>query len=47
MGNFKSNSWIVWLVTGITCLILEHNWVGAFCILMALGQIDAHDEADN
>ena len=47
MGKSKSRSWIVWLVTGITCLVLSHNWVGAFCILMALGQSNAHDEANN
>jgi hypothetical protein len=47
MGKSKSRSWIVWLVTGITCLVLSHNWVGAICILMALGQSNAHDEANN
>ena len=47
MGIMKNHRWVVLMVTGVTCLILEHNWVGAICILMALGQSDAHDEAGN
>ena len=47
MEKMKNNKWIIWMVTGVTCLTLSHNWVGALCIIMALGLSDARDKADS
>lgn len=40
----KRNKWVVWMVTGVTCLTLGWSIIGAICIILALGSSDDDDE---
>ena len=41
----KNNRWIIWMLTGITCLVLSHEIIGAICIIIALCCSDDADDS--
>ena len=45
MEKIKNNKWIIWMVTGVTCLIISHEIIGALCIIIALYRSDDDDDS--